>query len=221
MTVAGLVIVMLVVGLGEVARIATVARWDLAVDQHLASGRITAIATLAKLLTYSATPEVTGIGSAILLPIVLAALGRRSDAVKALCVIGGALALALFTKNLIAEPRPPQSLWAIPADGGTSYPSGHTTVAAALIAALIVIMHTATTRTAVAIGGSAYTLAVAASRVYVANHYPLDVIGSLLAATAAAVIVTGLSTQQTIANQLSRLEPQPRPLGRHSAHRRR
>ncbi len=63
-------------------------------------------------------------------------------------------------------------------DSAASYPSGHTTTAAVLAVALIVIAATYASRSAALVLGSLYVLAVAASRVYLADHYPLDVIGA-------------------------------------------
>jgi hypothetical protein len=51
--------------------------------------------------------------------------------------------------------------------------------------------------------------AVAASRFYLGDHYPLDVAGSLLCAAAAAFVVTGLAALPALQPRLRRLEPAP------------
>ena len=208
---AGVATVIVVFVLGLAARAGAVARGELSIDRHIAADRAGWLTSVAHALTVSATPEVTGIGVAVGLPVVLVLLRRRIAALQALCVMGGALVLALVAKAVIDEHRPPTSLWALPADTGASYPSGHTTVAAAIVAALIVAARTGAGRAAVGTVGGLYVVTVAASRVYVANHYPLDVLGSLLCAAAAALVVAGLTALPVFAGKLARLDP---PLAR-------
>ena len=74
----------------------------------------------------------------ILIPVMLVLARRRLDALKVFCMFAGALTLAEIGKKLINEHRPPVSLWAMKADSGGSYPSGHATTAAVLAVALIV-----------------------------------------------------------------------------------
>jgi membrane-associated phospholipid phosphatase len=54
-----------------------------------------------------------------------------------------------------------------------------------------------------------YAVAVAASRVYLGDHYPLDVLGSMLCALAAAFVVTGLAALPALQPWLRRLQPDP------------
>ena len=129
----------------------------------------------------------------ILVPVILVVARRRLDALKVFCMFAAAFTLAEIGKKLISEHRPPVSLWAMKADSGASYPSGHATTAAVLAVALIVIAGTLAGRSAALMLGGLYALAVAASRVYLADHYPLDVLGGMLCALAAAFLVTGLA----------------------------
>lgn len=193
-----------VIALGLVASLSSVHDLQLTLDRQVAADRVSSLTSLAEALTVSATPEVTGVAALLLVPLILFALRRRVDALRALCVMGGSVALAFVAKFLIGEPRPPQSLWAVPADSGASYPSGHTTVVAGIIVALFLVSRTAAARTLVAVAGGAYVVAVAASRVYVSNHYPLDVVGSLLAAVAAGFVVAGLSLVPVVARWTAR-----------------
>ena len=62
------------------------------------------------------------------------------------------------------------------ADSGASYPSGHTTAAAVLAVSLVVVAATLAGRSAAFVLGGLYAVAVAGSRVYLADHYPPDVI---------------------------------------------
>lgn len=208
--VLGVAATLIVLGLGLVATLGAVHGAQLSFDREVAADRVSGLTRVADVLTAIASPEVVGVGALVLIPVILFALRRRMDAVGALCVMGGALALAFVTKFLIGEPRPPQSLWALPADSGSAYPSGHTTVAAAIIVALLVVARTRSARALIAVAGGAYVIAVAASRVYVANHYPLDVAGSVMAAVAAGFIVAGLSLLPPVSQRASRWEQAPR-----------
>lgn len=197
---------LVVLALGLVTSLRAVHDAQLSLDQQVAADRIPSLTSLAEALTVSATPELTGVAALVLIPLVLFAVRRRVDALRSLCVMGGALTLALVSKFVIGEARPPQSLWAMPADSGASYPSGHTTVVAGIIVALFVVSQTIAARTLIGLAGGAYVLAVAASRVYVTNHYPLDVVGSLLAAVAAGFVVAGLFAFPAVARWTNRWE---------------
>ena len=114
--------------------------------------------------------------------------------------------LAEIGKKLVNEHRPPASLWAMTADSGASYPSGHATAAAVLAVSLVVVAATLAGRSAAFVLGGLYAVAVAGSRVYLADHYPPDVIGGMLCAVAAAFIVTGLAALPALQPLLRRLD---------------
>ena len=221
--VVGVALSALVLVLGLLAKTGPVASLDLRVDQHIAShDRIRTLTTLARAVSATATPEIVGVGLMILLPVILALARRRLDALKMFCMFAGAFALAEVGKKLINEHRPPTSLWAMQPDSGASYPSGHATVAAVVAVALIVTATTIGTRSAALVLGGLYAFAVAGSRVYVADHFLLDVIGSMLCALAAAFIVTGLAALPALRPHLRRLDAPTRrnasqPIGAQAA----
>lgn len=209
--ITGASLCVLVLLLGLLAKAGPVASFDLRADRHIAThDRTSALNALAKVATTIGTPETVGIGLMILLPVILLLARRRLDAVKVFCMFAGAFTLAEIGKILIGEHRPPASLQLVAADGSPSYPSGHATVAAVLAAALIVIAVTLAGRVAAVVLGGLYAVAVAASRVYLGDHYPLDVLGSVLCALAAAFIVTGLAALPVLQPYLRRFGLTPR-----------
>jgi membrane-associated phospholipid phosphatase len=205
--VAGAVLAVCVLILGVVAKMRPVAALDLRVDEHIAlHDRAGALTALAKVLTDAAKPETVGVGLMIIVPLILVLARRRADAVKVLCMFGGAFALAEIGKKLIGEHRPPASLQAMAADASPSYPSGHAATAAVLAVALAVVAAAGAWRYAAIVLGGLYAVAVAGSRVYLGDHYPLDVIGGMLCALAAGFAVTGLAALPAVQSRLRRLD---------------
>ena len=203
----GVALSVLVLLAGLLAKSGPVASLELRVDRHIATqDRTSALTAIARAASTIATPEIVGVGLMILVPVILVLAHRRLDALKVFCIFAGALALAEIGKKLISEHRPPAALWAMTPDSGASYPSGHATAAAALAVALVVIATTWAGRSAALALGGLYAVAVAVSRVYLGDHYPLDVLGSMLCAIAAAFIVTGLAALPALQPHLRRLD---------------
>jgi membrane-associated phospholipid phosphatase len=204
---AGGAFIILVLIFGVLAKSGPVAGLSLRIERHIAAQERTgALTVLARAASTIATPETVGIALLIVVPAILLLMRRRLGAVQAFCILGGAFTLADVAKKLINEHRPPAALWAMTADSGASYPSGHVTIAAALAVALVVVAVTVAGRSAAIVLGGLFVVAVAVSRVYLADHYPLDVIGSMLCALAAGFVVTGLAALPGLAPYLRRLD---------------
>jgi membrane-associated phospholipid phosphatase len=201
---------------GEVAKSGSVFRLDLRIDQHIAArDRSSALTSLAKLATDLGKPETVGIALMIGVPVILFLMRRRLDALKVFCMFAGAYALAEVVKKIVAEPRPPAALQAVAAGSSGSFPSGHASVGFTLCLALAVIAVTGAGRATALVLGGLYAVAVACSRFYLGDHYPLDVAGSLLCAVAAACVVTGLAALPALQPRLRRLDPAPAGRLRH------
>ena len=204
--ITGVATVLAMFVLGFIAKVGPVARLDLKVDEHIAlNDRSSLLTTLSKAVSTVATPEIFGPVALVGLPLILLAFRRKLAAVMVFCTVGGALALTEVAKKLVGEPRPPAALRLMAADSGASYPSGHTTVAAVFAVALIMVATTLAWRFTALILAGGFAVAVAASRVYLGDHYPLDVLGAMLSALAAGSIVVGLRTLPALRPLVRRL----------------
>ena len=116
----------------------------------------------------------------LFLAVVGAALlrGRRLQAALAAATMLGATVTTEILKAVLAEPRDGY-MW-LPA---TSWPSGHTTAAAALAAALVLVTPRGH-RAWVAAAGVVLTIAAGILLVATGRHYPSDVLGGLCVAGA-------------------------------------
>ncbi|MEW1682337.1 phosphatase PAP2 family protein [Streptomyces sp. NPDC093594] len=185
----GLAVLVALFGLGAVAKTAALTRWDTAFDEQLAERRTSGLTWLAKAATDVAQTSV-GVTLALLFPLVLWMLHRRRDAVRVLLTFAGALTLTLGAKVTVAEHRPPARLWAEVPDTAQSFPSGHTTIAAALALTLVLVVR-GRARALAAVLGVLLTAGVALARMYLGVHYPPDVAGGVLSVTAALLLTMG------------------------------
>ncbi|QUW85710.1 phosphatase PAP2 family protein (plasmid) [Streptomyces mirabilis] len=202
--VGGQILLAALVVLGLAARSATLTSADISLNEHVAAWRDPALTTLAKAATFAAQAAV-GVAAALLLPAVLWLLRRRQDAVRVLFTLGGAMAIGYAVKIAVSEKRPPQRLWVIAPDSVQSFPSGHTTIAVALAVSLVLLVGSSLRLPAILVG-MAFAATVAGARVYLGVHYLPDVIGGLLAATSAALLVSGVMQLPVARRHLDTLE---------------
>ena len=125
------------------------------------------------------------------LPVVLLLLGgliylgrrfsRRREALAAFAVVGGAGITTQLLKFVFAYPRYQGAWWTDPHE--LSFPSGHATAAASLAIALLLVVPPLYRRGAAAIG-LLVTAGMGISVVVLGWHYPSDVLGGILVASA-------------------------------------
>lgn len=169
-------------GLGRLALGPALTAWDEHVLERVAAHRSDALTGWMGVLS-------TIGGGAIALPIGLLAtwiLGRRGHRIAARCYLVTVLsgwALNLVLKVSFRRARP-SVLPHLDGAAGFSYPSGHAMLAP-LVFGLGAFLLTRSAgrwpRRVATTAGLGLALAIAASRVYLAVHYPSDVIGALLA----------------------------------------
>ncbi|HEY3438849.1 MAG TPA: phosphatase PAP2 family protein [Actinotalea sp.] len=123
--------------------------------------------------------------------------------VREASLLAGAVVLAeavsLLLKHLVARPRPPEDVMLGPVEHTLSFPSGHTIVTGALVLTAVYLWWRARPGIGRAVGGAALALGVtalmAASRLYLGDHWLTDVLASAVLAwgvLAAIVLVDAL-----------------------------
>lgn len=122
-----------------------------------------------------------------------------ADAWLVILLATGGWALTLGMKIAVGRPRPePSSLTDVLVtglNGFTSFPSGHTAFAVSLAIAVTLAAWSTRWRALILVSSALFSVAVAASRVYLGVHYPTDVCASFILSSAAAVLIAGLVTR--------------------------
>lgn len=133
-----------------------------------------------KLITnFGSTPVVIILTIGVFLGLFLAK--RQRDSLLLAISVTGAAMISALVKHWFGRPRP--QLWApLVHEASFSFPSGHATGSAVLIASVIVIAWPTRWRWPVVGLGLIYAVAIGLSRLYLGVHYPSDVLGGWLIA---------------------------------------
>jgi membrane-associated phospholipid phosphatase len=110
-------------------------------------------------------------------------LGRRREVIAAVMVVAGANLTTQVLKTTLEHARHKAWEHGVELPWANSFPSGHTTAAASIAVALLLVVP-ALHRSTAAAAGLLLTAAVGLSVVILGWHYPSDVLGGLLVAGA-------------------------------------
>lgn len=185
-----LVLILIGYGLGELSRHEMNAV-DLDAVRDLARQRTGALTFVAHALSVLGR-------SVVIVPLALVTAawlhrsGRTGDAALLVVSAVGAVVLYNVDKDLVERPRPP--LHHLESASNWSFPSGHATLSSAFYLALALVFSAAhRRRRAVAITAATVLIGgVALSRVYLAVHYPTDVVGGMLLGVAWCLFADGV-----------------------------
>ncbi len=125
------------------------------------------------------------VGSAkVMLPfaaVLMVILWRKSHTMARyfLLSVGGTVLLNVALKLIFNRARPQVIPW-LWQEGDASFPSGHSSMAMALVVTMTALLWRTPWRWPVAVLGTVYTLVMGISRVYLGVHYPTDVVGGWL-----------------------------------------
>ncbi len=181
------VLLLLFAGLG----IAVTAGGRPAADVEIASSIhslvVPFLTAVMRFVTWTGEPIAAGV--TLCLVVLLWLRSRRDLALLFAVSVGGAALANEGIKRLFRRPRP--DLFApLAREIGYSFPSGHTTTAGALYGLAAVLLVRSGHRTSAALL-LFWVLLVGFSRIYLAVHWPSDVLGSLLFSSAWLLIVVG------------------------------
>ncbi|WP_255769781.1 phosphatase PAP2 family protein [Pseudarthrobacter sulfonivorans] len=194
----GILLAAAVVVLGvTVAVVPGISTDELAVDQNLSQHHSAPLTGVAMALNLLFGPVA---GVLLIAAVALVLLLVRRAPVNAvafgLVAVSGWVASEFF-KILVARQRPDSTLLfdpLAPENGADSFPSGHVTFAVTVAFAVYFLARGTRGAKFAAIAGVVVVALVAWSRLYIGVHYPSDVVGSLLAGTAAVILVSGCWT---------------------------
>ncbi|MEO8282121.1 MAG: phosphatase PAP2 family protein [Pseudarthrobacter sp.] len=192
----GIILTAAVVILGfTVAHVPGISTTELGLDQNLSLHHVALLTGVAMVLNLLFGP-VAGLLAiaAVTLFLLLARRAPVNALAFGLVAASGWVASEIF-KVLVTRQRPDAALLfdpLAPESGTDSFPSGHVTFAVTLAFAVYFLARGTRWTKLTAVSGVVLVALVAWSRLYIGVHYPSDVVGSLLAGTAAVVLLAGL-----------------------------
>ena len=170
-----------------------------ALDDHLLGALAvhggTVPAALALALDAALSPAPAAAITLVLAAAVALARRRPAAGLRILALVALPWAGAKLVKLLVGRPRPeadPLAALLVPMPGSSSFPSGHTAVAAALGVALLLAVPAGRARALLAAPVAVLALATAWSRVALGVHRPTDVLASLVLVPALALLLDGM-----------------------------
>jgi membrane-associated phospholipid phosphatase len=120
--------------------------------------------------------------------------GRKTAIVMAITMLI-LIPIGTIAKETVRRVRPamPETELLMAPDTGYSFPSGHAVIASSGAALMLALYRGSYKKLAVSIGLAAEAALVCFSRVYVGDHYPLDIAGGILLGVGVAFIFISLT----------------------------
>lgn len=120
--------------------------------------------------------------------------GRKTAIVMAITMLI-LIPIGTIAKEIVGRVRPamPEAELLMAPDIGYSFPSGHAVIASSGAAILLALFRGSYKKLAVSIGLAVEAALVCFSRVYVGDHYPLDIAGGILLGVGVAFIFISLT----------------------------
>jgi undecaprenyl-diphosphatase len=120
--------------------------------------------------------------------------GRKTAIVMAITMLI-LIPIGTIAKETVGRVRPamPETELLMAPDTGYSFPSGHAVIASSGAALMLALYRGSYKKLAVSIGLAAEAALVCFSRVYVGDHYPLDIAGGILLGVGVAFIFISLT----------------------------